>query len=133
MMEAGVVIDIEGHPIHWHVPPERSGGALPDSRDLWEVMWEAFQTGKLEGFAHSHPGSGVPGPSLTDITTFVAIEKALGRTLSWWITSSDTAILLRAEKPGVPPFYQRLVATDPTVVVPRLTWLPELRRLSNYH
>lgn len=130
MMEAGVVIGTEGNALHWHLPPGRTGGALPDSRDLWDVMWAAFKEGQLDGFAHSHPGSGVPGPSMTDITTFVAIEKALGKNLNWWIISSDAVILLRAETPGHPPFYQRLIAKDPSVVVPRLSWLDELRRLS---
>ena len=90
MMEAGVVIGADGEPIHWHLPNGRSGGYLPDSRPLWDVLWENRAT--LIGFAHSHPGGGVPSPSHEDITTFAAVEAALGRQLIWWITSSESMI-----------------------------------------
>lgn len=92
MIEAGVVITGEG-PVYWHLPEGRTGGSLPDSRRLWDVLWELRKEHFL-GFAHSHPGSGVPGPSHTDITTFAAIELGLGRRLAWWITSADRVILL---------------------------------------
>jgi hypothetical protein len=117
MMEAGVVIDDQREPIYWHVPPGRTGGSLPDSRDLWSVLWENRAT--LLGFAHSHPGHGVPGPSSTDVSTFVAVEKALGRPLLWWIVSEDHVVVCRNEDNWAP----RLM--NQTQV-----WLPELRRLS---
>lgn len=91
MMEAGVVI-AGGKPVFWHLPKGRTAGSLPDSRDLWDVLWENRAT--LDGFAHSHPGSGQPGPSHTDLTTFRAVERALGRRLKWWITSRTNMILL---------------------------------------
>lgn len=91
MMEAGVVI-AGGKPVFWHLPPGRTGGSLPDSRDLWDVLWEHRES--LDGFAHSHPGSGWPGASHTDITTFRAIERGLGKKLKWWITSMDRMVLL---------------------------------------
>lgn len=99
MMEAGVVI-AGGKPVFWHLPKGRSAGSLPDSRDLWDVLWEHRET--LDGFAHSHPGSGWPGPSQTDVTTFLAVERALGRRLKWWITSRTNMILLTwgGSKPG---------------------------------
>lgn len=91
MMEAGVVI-VGGEAVFWHLPPGRTGGSLPDSRDLWDVLWE--HRADLDGFAHSHPGHGWPGPSQTDVTTFLAIERALGRRLKWWITSRTNMVLL---------------------------------------
>ena len=63
MIEAGVVIDKNGQPLFWHLPEGRTAGSLPDSRTLWQVLWDAFKEDTLLGFAHSHPGSGVPGPS----------------------------------------------------------------------
>lgn len=65
---------------------------LPDSRDLWDVMWGNRK--ELVGFAHSHPGSGLPGPSHEDLTTFSAVERALGIRLKWWITTVDHLLLL---------------------------------------
>lgn len=92
MIEAGVVV-AASKAVFWHLPTDRSGGALPDSRRLWDVLWE-LRKEEFLGFAHSHPGSGVPGPSWTDITTFAAVEFGLGRRLDWWITSSDRVIVL---------------------------------------
>ncbi len=141
MIEAGAVIDIEGKVIFWHLPPGRSGGSLPDSRTLWEVNWHSFKEGRLLGFAHSHPGSGVPGPSYTDVTTFSAIEAALGTRLLWWITSSDHVVLSRwcgdrvtralldgNEVCNVGPTHRFTYST--TIVTEALSWVPELRRLS---
>ena len=97
-IEAGVVIDLKGEPIFWHLPEERTGGSLPDSRKLWDVIWENREN--LMGFAHSHPGWGMPGPSWTDVTTFSAVEKALDKRLDWWITSSDRIIVARWSGPN---------------------------------
>src|SRR6185369_6039063 len=87
-LEAGVVVGYEGEPIFWHLPEGRTAGYLPDSRELWEVIWENRHN--VYGIAHSHPGSGLPGPSREDITTFAGIELGLGRRLVWWITSSNS-------------------------------------------
>jgi hypothetical protein len=84
-MEAGLVFDRQGNPIHWHLPPDRSAGMLPDSRQLWEILWE--NRARLGGVAHTHPWDGPPGPSGTDVTTFAAIEAALGRRLIWPIVT----------------------------------------------
>jgi hypothetical protein len=81
MMEAGLVFDKYGALIHWHLPPDRSAGALPDSQTLWEVLWNTRQW--LGGVAHTHPWSGASGPSGTDVTTFAAVEKGLGQRLVW--------------------------------------------------
>lgn len=103
MMEAGVVIDCLGNAVHWHLPPGRSGGALPDSHDLWEVLFrlnneKVYGGSRLLGFAHSHPGNGDCGPSSTDISTFDAVERGLGRPLYWWITNADTLVLIGRER-----------------------------------
>lgn len=120
MIEAGVVVSGEG-PAFWHLPQGRSGGSLPDSRELWDVLWD-LRKEVLLGFAHSHPGSGLPGPSHTDLTTFAAIEAGLGRRLDWWITSSDFAIHLRWIGPDKFDYGQ--------TVVPDPSWAARLRDLS---
>lgn len=91
--EAGVVLDLQGQPIYWHLPPERSLAYLPDSRNLWEVLWENRKN--LSGFAHSHPGGGIPGPSYEDLTTFAAVEAGLGFRLEWYIASRDHLVIGR--------------------------------------
>lgn len=121
MIEAGALLNLDGEAIYWHLPPGRTGGSLPDSRDLWDVIWENRKA--ISGFAHSHPGSGVPGPSYTDVTTFAAIEAGLGQRLDWWIISSDAACLVSWIGPG------RL---DYAVLPVRqhMPWSPRLRELS---
>lgn len=120
MIEAGVVITGAG-PVHWHLPPGRTGGSLPDSRQLWDVFWE-LRKEEFLGFAHSHPGSGVPGPSGIDRTTFAGVELGLGRRLDWWITSSDHVILLGWQGPGKYDYGQQLIEEP--------DWAPRLRELS---
>lgn len=119
-IEAGVVIALDGSVIHWHLPPNRSVGFLPDSRPLWDVLWDNRE--RLAGFAHSHPGGGHPGPSWEDITTFAAIESGLGRRLEWWITSSDQMISIHWIGPGKHDY----AGTD----VDNLHWVPKLKELS---
>lgn len=123
MIEAGVVVGKHGDPLFWHLPEGRTMGSLPDSQILWQVIWEAFKADTLLGFAHSHPGSGVPGPSYSDVTTFAAIEVALGKRLDWWITSSDHAILLRWSGPDKISYQATLLTETPE-------WLTTLRCLS---
>ena len=123
MIEAGVVIDRCGWPAYWHLPPGRTGGSLPDSRPLWDVLWDAFKADTLLGFAHSHPGSGVPGPSYSDVTTFAAVEAALGKRLTWWITSSDHVVEIQWAGPDKLSYHSTIVTEAPS-------WVVELRRLS---
>lgn len=123
MIEAGVVIDKSGQPLFWHLPEGRTAGSLPDSRTLWDVIWGAFQDGTLLGFAHSHPGSGVPGPSYSDVTTFAAIEAALGQRLMWWITSETHVVELAWTGEDRLSYRATLVQEAPA-------WVAELRRLS---
>lgn len=123
MIEAGVVIDKNGQPMFWHLPEGRTAGSLPDSRTLWQVLWDSFKEDTLLGFAHSHPGSGVPGPSYSDVTTFAAVEAALGTRLDWWITSSDHVVLIRWTGPDKISYRSTIVTEAPS-------WTAELRRLS---
>lgn len=121
MIEVGVVISGLGEPIFWHQPAGRTGGSIPDTRELWDVLWEARDT--VKGFAHSHPGGGVPGPSWTDVTTFAAIEAALGRRLDWWITSSERLVVLNWQGPGRHTYRSEVILSEPD-------WASELRSRS---
>lgn len=87
MIETGLLFDANGAILHLHLPVGRNAGYLPDDRGLWEIMWAARHT--LKGFAHTHPGFGMPSPSGTDLTTFSAVELGLGRKLEWWIATRD--------------------------------------------
>lgn len=88
VIECAFVFDEEGAVIHWHLPEGRSAGHIPDTRGLWEVMWENRHI--LGGVAHTHPWRGKSGPSGTDITTFAACEAALGKRLTWPIVTMDS-------------------------------------------
>ena len=123
-IEAGVVLDPNNMPLHWHLPPGRSMGGLLDSRDLWEVIWE--NRDNISGIAHSHPGSGKPGPSHTDVTTFAAIEAALGRRLDWWIVSAGDGALVLLRHAGP----EKLDYQSAPIQVPYPTWIPRLCELS---
>jgi len=81
VIEVALVFDSMGDPIHWHVPLEATSGAIPDSRELWDVLWENRK--RLGGVAHTHPWVGSALPSDTDITTFSSIESGIGRHLVW--------------------------------------------------
>lgn len=127
-MEAGVVIDRDEKPIFWHLPEDRTVGSIPDSRNLWDVLWENRRT--VIGFAHSHPGSGVPSPSWEDITTFSAIELALGRQglMHWWITSSDGFVIVHWVGPGKYDYrVEDIQGRSPNWVAP--DWVEQLRKL----
>lgn len=89
MIEVAVVLDRARRPLWWHVPPGATSVALPDSRDLWEVLWS--ERHRLLGLAHLHPGRGEPVPSAEDLTTFAACEDGLGVRLEWWIATEDRA------------------------------------------
>jgi hypothetical protein len=87
MIEVAMVFNDQGEVIYWHLPPGRSGGSIPDTRSLWEVLWE--NRDRLGGVAHTHPWNGSPWPSQKDVTTFRAIEKGLGEPLLWPIVTFD--------------------------------------------
>jgi hypothetical protein len=121
MIETGVVVTAAGS-VFWHLPPGRTGGGIPDTRTLWEVLWEHRKDEGL-GFAHTHPGSGVPGPSHTDVTTFSAVERGLGRRLTWWITNSSNTVALHWTGPGEHDYAPSVVTDEPD-------WVEQLRKHS---
>lgn len=121
MKEAGLIIDLNGRPIYQHLPEGRSSGYLPDSRTLWEFLWENREN--ILGFAHSHPGYGIPSPSVEDVTTFRPVDQALGKDLHWWIATGDRLALYR----WVGTHY----ASFPMLSEP--TWVADLRDLSGHY
>jgi proteasome lid subunit RPN8/RPN11 len=121
-IETGVVVRYDGFPFYWHLPEGRNSAYLPDSHYLWEILWNNRHD--ILGFAHSHPGGGVPGPSGIDITTFEAIEKALGRELVWWITSSEATVVVRKYGKHGDWVTTRVLNEE------GFRWLPKLRRVS---
>lgn len=122
MIEAGVVVDNKHNPIHWHLPPDRSAGALPDSRELWDIFWDNRET--VAGFAHTHPWNGEAWPSSTDLSTFRAIELALGRTLVWWVVTFDHVAWISWNT--VTQAYDLRPVLEPS----SLPWVARLRELS---
>jgi len=98
MIETGVLVDAEGA-LYWHLPNDRSSVHIGDSRTLWDAIWEN-RDALLLGFAHTHPGVGIPAPSTTDLTTFAAVEAALGRRIWWYIVSQTNVVVATWEGPG---------------------------------
>lgn len=127
MIETGVLVDRNHAPLLWHVPPGASQGSLPDSRDLWDVIWENRE--RVLGFAHVHPWDGQAAPSNVDLTTFDAVERALGRPLEWWIvTFSETRRVTSYDPTNLvysPAWYVSLPVDENS-----LPWIAHLRHLS---
>jgi hypothetical protein len=122
-LEAAVVLSPSGEVLHWHFPPGRTVAGLPDSSDLWIVLWR--ERARLGGVAHTHPGRGIPSPSHEDVTTFAACEAALGSRLDWWIATEDSLVLYRWVGPGRLDYRPSLPRREQG-----LGWLEELRELS---
>jgi len=89
-METALVFDDRGCVLFWHLPADRSQGAIPDSRGLWERLWENRE--RLGGVAHTHPWNGAAQPSSTDVTTFAAVEQGLGQRLIWPIVTFSEVV-----------------------------------------
>ena len=87
MIESAMVFDDRGEVIAYHTPPGCTSGSIPDTRSLWEILWE--HRAHLGGVAHVHPWNGEPHPSTTDVTTFRAIENGLGKLLLWPVVTFD--------------------------------------------
>lgn len=122
--EAGVLISKSGDPIYWHLPEDRTAASLPDSRSLWDVTWEHRMS--VLGFAHSHPGAGhYPSPSNEDLTTFSAIERGLGRRLTWWIANDSALTILLWAGPS-----EYIYAAEHVRVGHEPPWVVELRQKS---
>lgn len=131
MIEVGAVIAKDHRVLYWHVPAGATAGSLPDSRELWDVLWE--HRDEIAGFAHVHPWIGDAAPSSIDLSTFAAVELGLGRPLSWWIvTFTDVA---RVERD---PDAEAYAVTAGYVAVRRppelmLSWVEPLRDLAKGH
>jgi hypothetical protein len=129
-LEAGVLVDFDGNPIYWHLPNNRSAGYIPDSHKLWDEIWK--NRCNLLGFAHSHPGRGFQCPSQEDITTFSAVEAALGEKLIWWIISEDAVTSIIWVGPHLWDYNNRhenmKCERDPRCKL----WLTRLREESRY-
>ena len=124
MRELAVVVDQHHHPIYWHTPWGATAVSVPDSRVLWEAMWDRRHD--IAGVAHLHPGVGVPRPSLEDVTTFAACEAGLGRRLVWWIATADD--VRGFSWAGPDPTIDRLVYRSRHVPADEArAWLAELR------
>lgn len=120
-IEAAVVIDRDNVPMKWHLPPNRTSVALPDDYGLWDFIWS--RRDEVAGIAHTHPGFGRTSYSYEDVTTFSAIELALGRRLQWWIATEDCLMLAIWAGPGKYEYALHKLADEPL-------WLPRLRELS---
>lgn len=121
MLETGVLISKSNEPIYWHLPSGRSSGYLPDTPELWSVIWDNREN--VLGFAHTHPGTGIPGPSYEDVTTFAAIEAGLGKRLIWWISSDNELIKLEHGGKDKLSYNSELITLD-------VKWLEDLRSKS---
>ena len=122
MIETALVYGSDHKILHWHLPAGRTGGSIPDSPDLWNVLWDNRRL--VMGVAHSHPGTGVPSPSWTDLTTFAAIESGLGKRLYWPILSEDSYTLVEWEE-SFSCYSQVQISDEPP-------WAYELRLKSGY-
>ena len=118
-VETGVVIGKQGEVLLWHEPENASGGALPDSRQLWEFFRDNWP--KIWGFAHTHP-DGYSRPSWTDITTFAAIEAALDLRFTWWIVTQKLTEVMWVGKD--------IHSYSSVTVDDELEWVESLRRRS---
>ncbi len=101
MIESALVFDDQGRVIRFHLPHGRTQGSIPDTRDLWEVMWK--WRAQLGGVAHTHPWNGRAAPSQgcgrrscdcpqcfrADVPTFRGCEQALGSLLLWPVVTFD--------------------------------------------
>ncbi len=98
MKEAAIVFGSAGQTLYTHLPPDRSGYGLPDSRDLWQVLWMLRTI--VAGVAHLHPWHGPAVPSAEpDLTTFSAVDRGLGMRLFWpVVTMNDFKVYRLAEQ-----------------------------------
>ena len=98
MREAAVVLDRTETPLYWHAPDGRTSAFIPDSHDLWALLWANRE--RVFAVAHTHP-RGHLKPSSEDHSTFAAVEAGLGRRLVWWIVTQErSAAYLFAHSTG---------------------------------
>lgn len=121
MKEVAVVLDLDGKPLCWHHPPGCTSASIPDSKPLWDVLWE--NRDRISAIAHMHPGTGAPSPSAVDLPTFRAVETGLGRRILWYIATLNAVVVVWWVGPGKNDYARAVVDDIPT-------WADELRRLS---
>lgn len=122
MLETAALIGRDGNVLYWHEPDNRSAVFIPDSSTFWDAIWSRRK--ELAGIAHTHPGTGMPHPSQEDVSTFFAIEKALGRPLLWWIGSQDSMILVTTQQKHLEVVIKYLDGYP--------DWMVEIRNRSKY-
>lgn len=122
MLETALVFDRDGKTICFHEPPGRSVGYIPDSRELWDILWESRE--RLGGVAHTHPWDGPAVPSQRDLHTFDAIERGLGKKLLWPIVTF-TDVLYVVRNPLYEDGKHMWVQADPLTI--QIEGLEELR------
>lgn len=128
MIEVGVVVAPDQSVIAWHEPPGAGAGILPDHRPLWDMIWENRE--RFAGVAHTHPWYGEAYPSYEDLTTFDAIEKALGRRCSWWVVTFSEVALIEL---GTAESSDLVIQTWTRTIITELPpWVDELRRRSGF-
>lgn len=92
-IEAAALIHANGREVLcWHLPDGRTWASVPDTSELLQLLVQ--HRAEMAGTAHSHPGTGVPGPSWTDITTYSVLEKYFGTRFRHWIASMDRMVLV---------------------------------------
>jgi len=128
MIEVSMVFDCHGFALFWPSSEGNKHNYIEDSSILWNRIWD--NRNRIEGIAHTHPWSCPPFPSATDETTWWAIEKALGKRLTWPIISMNSVGFFRSFPCETGHFYQA------TNFKPKYTthWMEnviELRRLSS--
>lgn len=96
--ETALVFDVEGNTIAIHEPPCRTGSFIPDSFNLYEVLWGNRH--RLGGVAHTHPWYGPAWYSEEDRTTFSAVDLALGKRLVWVVVTFSEAVYYKWHGPG---------------------------------
>ena len=123
VLETIVVFDLDGRAIYWHEPDDRSGGYIPDSDDLWDFLWA--NKDRLGGYAHTHPWNGEACPSGTDLSTFAALEKGLGKHLLWPVVTFTEMVLVVFNE-----VTKDFVYASPKYLTVDFDWVDELRRRS---
>ena len=77
-----------GNAILW-ADASDSPAFLPDSRSRWEAIWH--HRAELESIVHSHP-MGPSRFSAEDLSTMLALDQALGRTLRYCVVAPRVTI-----------------------------------------
>jgi hypothetical protein len=128
-MEVAVVLDKALTPMLWHVPQDGNSGYIPDTVDLWQFLWENQKD--VLGVAHTHPWAGTAAPSMTDLTTFQAIDSGLGRNLHWLIITFNRILVLHREN-GEMTKDADLTNTILQLAPTTRAWISEIRARSGY-